>query len=259
MFLLRSLAIFLHPCYYTKILCLTMWSARFISPCLRSQWRCLVDQQGLLSSPSPIGSSVCFWWYLWWQVSRRTFFAVIQSQFFWLAVKCRPCLESTFLPPGCNCLNAELWSQPGSKSSPDCLQPFDGTNFVHCVIICSSALPFRTSLHLLPRLLHESYFGPTMLVSGEHFNAHSVVDVAVRIRIRKTDRESAKPGIFVYRWGCKAVTWVLTFMRNILADQEPFRRNNQRYDLEYNCERQPWSLIEASHCTDVWARFSRDY
>ena len=60
---------------------------------------------------------------------------------------------------------------------------------MHCVIICSSALPFRTSLHLLPRLLHESYFGPTMLVSGEHYNAHSVVNIAVRIRIRKTDRE----------------------------------------------------------------------
>lgn len=28
-----------------------------------------------------------------------------------------------------------------------------------------------------------------MLVSGEHYNAHSVVNIAVRIRIRKTDRE----------------------------------------------------------------------
>ena len=28
-----------------------------------------------------------------------------------------------------------------------------------------------------------------MLVFGEHYNAHSAVSVAVRIRIRKTDRE----------------------------------------------------------------------
>lgn len=60
---------------------------------------------------------------------------------------------------------------------------------MHCVIIFSLALPFRTSLHLLPKLLHESYFEPTMLVSGKHHNAHSVVEFAVRIRIRKTDRE----------------------------------------------------------------------
>ena len=38
-------------------------------------------------------------------------------------------------------------------------------------------------------LLHEVYFGSTMLVFGEHYNAHSAVSVAVRIRIRKTDRE----------------------------------------------------------------------
>ena len=52
---------------------------------------------------------------------------------FGLLSKCRMS-RSTFSPPGCNRLIAELWSQPGSKPSRECLQSFGGSNSMQRMI-----------------------------------------------------------------------------------------------------------------------------